>query len=94
MSATKLISSAEARANLPSLLSQIEELQEHVIITRRGKPVAIMLGYEEYESLLETLEVLSNPELLKGVKEGEDDIDKGDMVSLNEYLADREKRLA
>ncbi|MDP2210273.1 MAG: type II toxin-antitoxin system Phd/YefM family antitoxin [Candidatus Aquicultor sp.] len=94
MPVNKVVSSAEARASLASLLNEIEDLGEHVIITRRGKPLAILLSYEEYERLLETLDVLSDPELMKAVQEGEEDIKRGDIASLNEYLKDREERLA
>ena len=94
MPVNKVVSSAEARASLASLLNAIEDLDEHVIITRRGKPSAIILSYEEYERLLETLDVLSDPELMKAVQEGEEDIKRGDIASLNEYLKDREERLA
>lgn len=94
MPVNKVVSSAEARASLASLLNEIEDLENHIIITRRGKPSAIILSYEEYERLLETLDVLSDPELMKAVQKGEEDIKKGDIASLNEYLKDREERLA
>ena len=94
MSVNKVVSSTEARSSLSSLLDEIEDLEEHVIITRKGKPLAIMLSYEEYERLIETLDVLSDPELMKAIEQGEEDIQKGDVASLQEYLKDREERLA
>lgn len=94
MPINKVVSSAEARSSLPSLLNDIEDFEEHVIITRRGKPLAIMMSYEEYEKLIETLDVLSDPELMKAIQEGEKDIEKGDYSSLDDYLKDREERLA
>ena len=94
MSATKVVSTAEARKTLPSLLDQVEDLEEHVVITRRGKPLAVLFAYEEYEQLLETLEVLSDPDLMKAIAAGEADIKKGDFAALEQYLADRENRLA
>lgn len=45
--------------NLPELLTD-----EPVIITKHGKPAMVALGYEQFESIMETLEVLSDPELM------------------------------
>ena len=38
-----------------------------MIITRNGKPQAVMMGFEEYESWVETLELMSRPETVRGI---------------------------
>ena len=59
---TKHVPFTEARARLSDLLDDVESKQEHVVISRNGKEVAILLSVNEYESLIETLEVLEDPE--------------------------------
>jgi prevent-host-death family protein len=49
---TKKYSIAEARANLPSLVHEVEG-GGRVELTRRGRPVAVLLGIEAYERLVE-----------------------------------------
>ena len=41
---------AEARAHLPSILDEVESGAD-VELTRRGKPVAVVVSVEEYERL-------------------------------------------
>ena len=41
---------------------------------------------EKYDSMKETLEVISDPKLMEDIREGIDDIRKGKTVSLDKYL--------
>lgn len=47
---TKRYSIAEARAHLPSIVDEVE-VGRPVELTRRGKPVAVVLSLEQYELL-------------------------------------------
>jgi antitoxin YefM len=66
----KTIAVSEARQNLPELVNRMRTLLERVVITRKGKPEAVMTAFEEYESWVETLELLSRPETALGIREG------------------------
>ena len=46
----------------------------------------ITIQKDKYESMKETLDILSNPELLKDIREGINDIRNGKTVSLAKYL--------
>ena len=46
-------------------------------MTRRGKPEAVILAEDDYESLLETLDILSDQKLMRDIKKAEDDLRKG-----------------
>ncbi len=59
---------SEVKMKLTHLLNQIQEQANEVVVTRRGKPVAIILSYEEYEGLKETLEIMSHPRLVTELK--------------------------
>ncbi|MEO1692213.1 MAG: type II toxin-antitoxin system Phd/YefM family antitoxin [Cyanobacteria bacterium J06631_6] len=50
----------EARKNLLNLPDEL--VDEPIIITKHGKPVMVTVGYEQMESLLETLEILEDKE--------------------------------
>ena len=68
---------SEARAHLTELLDEIEEIREHIFITRNGRLAAVVMSEAEYESLIETLEVLGDPEVLAALKESEEDFAAG-----------------
>lgn len=84
----KIVPFTEARANLTELLDDVEDRQEHVLITRNGRPSAVMISADEYESLEETLEILQDKDLLEALRKSEDDIRSGRLTS----LADLRKR--
>ncbi len=45
----KSVGSFEAKTQLSRLLKDVEELQEEIVISRRGKPVAVLISYKQYE---------------------------------------------
>lgn len=84
-----ILSLSEAKAKLPQLLRETEELGERFVITRSGRPAAVLVSAEEYDGLIETLEVLADPKLLAAVRRGLDDIERGRTVSHDEVWGAR-----
>ncbi len=80
----KIVPFTEARANLTELLDALEDKHEHVLITRNGRPSAVMLSAEEYESLEETLDILQDKDLLESLRKSEDDVRAGRVTALND----------
>ena len=78
------LSATEAKRRLLELLRNAEQRGEEVIITRRGEPTAVILPHDEYERLLETLEILSDRELLKKIRRGLAEASAGATVSVEE----------
>lgn len=56
------------------LLEDVCSGDELVIVTKRGKDAAVLIGYDEYKSLIATIEVLSSPELMESLKESEKEV--------------------
>ncbi|MCS6902748.1 MAG: type II toxin-antitoxin system Phd/YefM family antitoxin [Candidatus Bipolaricaulota bacterium] len=52
---------SQARKQLTALADEAKETCERFILTRKGKPEIVILSYEEYESLMETLEIYQKP---------------------------------
>jgi prevent-host-death family protein len=80
----KTVPFTEARARLSELLDELEARHEHVVITRNGRPAAVLVPAEEQEVLEETLEVLQDEELLRALRESEGDVKSGRLTSLRE----------
>jgi antitoxin YefM len=85
----RIVPFSEARANLTELLDELENKHEHVLITRNGRPSAVMLSADEYESLEETLEILQDKDLMEALRKSEDDIRAGRLTSLEDLRRDR-----
>jgi PHD/YefM family antitoxin component YafN of YafNO toxin-antitoxin module len=51
---------SEAQANLPGLCRS----GQRFVISRRDKPVYVAMPLEDYDALLETMELLSNPKAM------------------------------
>ena len=64
----KILPISEVKTHLPELVSGVEEREEEVVVTRKGRPVAVLVNYLEYERLKETLDVLSDPSLTQQIQ--------------------------
>ena len=65
------------RPDLPKVISRIDGKLDRYVITKRGKPVVVMMSIEDYESLMETLDILADPKAMASLRRGEEDIRKG-----------------
>jgi antitoxin YefM len=73
---------AEARANLSRLIEEAVTTHERIEVTRKGRRAAVILSADDYDSIMETLAILGDSELMHGIREGEAELDRGEFVSL------------
>jgi len=74
---THTITLKDLRPDLPKVVDEIDQKWERYIVTKHGKPSVVMLSVEDYESLMETLDILTDPKAMKGLRRGEEDITQG-----------------
>jgi prevent-host-death family protein len=79
-----IIPISEARGKLPELIKKIAAIGKHLIITRNGRAAVVMISPEE----LETLEIKTNPELLRAIIRGEEDMEAGKLYSHKDVFKD------
>jgi antitoxin YefM len=82
---TRFLTITETRKQLLDLPDQLTD--EPVIITKHGKPAMVALGYEQFESLMETLEVLSDPDLMTTLRQSMVQAESGETISLDDAIA-------
>ncbi len=70
------------------MLDEVEARHEHVVITRKGRPAAIVISTDEWQALEETLEILQDEETLTAIRESEEDVKAGRLSSLHEVRRD------
>lgn len=67
----------EVRDRLSEIVDDVTESGSEWTITRHGRPVAVILSVEEYDSLIETLNILSDDETMAAIAEAEADVEAG-----------------
>ncbi len=73
----KTLPLTEARKDLSKIVDEVSTVQEYVTITRQGKPAAVVMSADEFESWQETIEILSDPEARAGIERGRRDVKAG-----------------
>jgi antitoxin YefM len=64
------ISVSEAKMKLSALIESAFNTGEEIIITKNGKPVAVLVNPDEFESWRETRKIQSDSELMAEIKKG------------------------
>lgn len=64
------LSLSEAKINLSRLIDKVNTTDEEIVITKNGRPAAILVSPDEFEGWTETQEILSDPKFLKEIKKG------------------------
>ncbi len=72
----KTVGVKEAHQQLTKLIRAAEK-GDQVVITREGTPVAILLGTDEYNSMMATLEEMADPVALRALREAQVDAKAG-----------------
>ena len=73
----------EARSRLSEIVDEVASTGSTVEISRHGRPAAVVIGYEEYESLIETLNILADETTMDAIAEAERDVAAGDLTQLD-----------
>lgn len=89
MSAAEHLPLADVKNRLSEVIETLEREHGRVVVTKHGRPAAVILSIEDLESLEETLEIMSNPDLVEAVREGQRDVAAGRTARLS-----REEALA
>jgi prevent-host-death family protein len=76
----KAIPITEARDELTSLPDRLASQHEAVAVTRRGKPVLAIMPWDLYESLVETLEILGDKNLMAALRKSIREVEQGKTI--------------
>ena len=73
------LSYTNARNNLASVMKQATDDREPITITRNGHEPVVVLSMNEFESMAETLHLLSSPANAERLRQGLEDFEKGNL---------------
>ncbi|HEU4707045.1 MAG TPA: type II toxin-antitoxin system Phd/YefM family antitoxin [Solirubrobacterales bacterium] len=88
----KTVAVRELRANLSSVLDDVSDRRDHILVTRNGAPAAALVPIDEYEALEDTAEILSDPDALSALESGLAEIERGETVALAELRSELAER--
>ena len=81
----KSVSLAEARQSLSALISEVETFDEHVMITKNGRPTAVIISADEWEAIEDTAFWRSVPNIEADLAQARSE--RG--IHVDDYLAER-----
>ena len=74
----------DVRSNLSEIVDEIDRTGTQCVITKHGRPVAVIVSSDEYESLVETLNILGDSDTMTAIAQGEAEFAAGEFVRLDE----------
>jgi antitoxin YefM len=86
---------SEVRSQMSSVVERVATTHDRVTITRNGRPAAVLISPDDLEALEETLDILSDPVAMQGLRDAEAAVAAGDVVDeagLREMIAARRAR--
>ena len=86
---TDIVPLSRAKARLSSMIRKVREERGTYANTHRGKPEGVLLSVEEYETLVETVEILSDRELMACVDRGLADEKAGRLHTHDEVFPEK-----
>jgi prevent-host-death family protein len=75
---------AEIKKRLSEIIDRVQHQHERVVLTRNGRPAAVILSPEDLESLEETLDILSDPQAVEEIRQARAAIEAGEFLTADE----------
>ncbi|MCL7488362.1 MAG: type II toxin-antitoxin system Phd/YefM family antitoxin [Desulfobulbaceae bacterium] len=76
----------KAKAKLLDMVRQLHDTDDTIAITKNGVPEAVMLSMKKFEGLLETIDILADPKMMKQLKGSAKDVKAGRLIDIEKAL--------
>jgi prevent-host-death family protein len=87
----KIIAISQLQSGAKKYVDMVKETDEPIIITQRGHPAAVLVGYDEYAGLQAAQDEMSYPDWKKRLARAEAESRLGKGEPLESYVRDRKK---
>jgi len=78
---------AEIKAHLSEIVDRVEREHERVVLTRHGRPAAVILSPADLEALDDTLDLLSDSRVMNEINAARKDAAKARVLTADELRA-------
>jgi prevent-host-death family protein len=75
---------AQVKSKFSEMVDRVEHTQDRIVVTRNGRPAAVMISPDDLASLEDTLELLSDPDAMRELTEARQAADTGDYITGDE----------
>ena len=82
------LSLSEAKIKLSELIKKVQSTDTEVVITKNGRPAAVLVSPDEFEGWRETIAIKSDADLMAEIKKGISALKKKTSVYTLEELFD------
>ncbi|WP_204249170.1 type II toxin-antitoxin system Phd/YefM family antitoxin [Nocardia arizonensis] len=86
----EIIPITEAEARVAELADRVAREHDHFTITRNGRADVMLISVAEYESMRETLEILSDGDTLADLRRSREDFGSGETFDVDQVRAELE----
>ena len=76
----------EAKTHFLELIRDSDKRLERFLITKQGKPAAVIMNADEFTGWLETLEILSDKKVVKEIRKARRELEQGETKSFKEVV--------
>lgn len=77
---------SEVKAHLSELADRVETQRDRILVTRNGRPSFVLMSPDELESMEETLDILSDAELVESLRESLQEAAEGKLLRLRDHI--------
>lgn len=78
---------AQVKSKFSEMVDRVEHTHDRIVVTRNGRPAAVMISPDELASIEDTLELLSDPEAMRELAEARQAVADGDVATGDELRA-------
>lgn len=78
----------DVKNHLSEVVDQVEREHDRVVITKHGKPAAVVVSVDDLASLEETLDIAGRPTLMQQVRDSLLEVERAQVLSQEQILAD------
>ena len=78
---------AHVKSKFSEMIDRVEHTHDRIVVTRNGRPAAVMISPDDLASLEDTLELLSDPGAMRELAEAKHAADTGDYITRDELRA-------
>lgn len=83
----RILPISQVKSKINEYVDAVSETRDQITITKNGRPAAVLIGVDEWESIQETLHWLSQPGILESINQSEADVAAGRTYGEDEIRA-------
>lgn len=77
---------SEVKAHLSEMADRVERQHDRILVTRYGRPSFVLISPDDLESLEETLDIMSDPELVESLRKSQRQAAEGKLLRLPDHI--------